>query len=84
MNSSEPENDFSSIDHVLSHEEHLWCQELATTLDPFSPESVTPRQKKMLSHFNWLPLLGSQGYELTQLILQKLHAKAQDDHQHPQ
>lgn len=83
MNSLEPENNFLSDDHVLSHDEYLWCQELATTLDPFAPDSVTPRQKKMLMHFNWFSLLGPQGYELTQLILQKLHAKAQDDHQHP-
>ena len=83
MDSTEPENEIFSANAVLSSEEFLWCQELATTLDPFSPNAISARQKKMLEHFQWLHLVGSQGYELTQLILQKLHAKAQDDHQHP-
>lgn len=79
MESLEPQNLLSSSFRQLTPDEHLWCQELATTLDPFSLESLTPRQIKILTHFNWLTLVGSQGFELTQLILQKLHAKAQDD-----
>ena len=84
MDSIEPENEFFSANSILSQEEFLWCQELAATLDPFSPETISTRQKKMLEHFNWLHLVGPRGFELTQLILQKLHAKAQDEHQHPQ
>lgn len=82
MQSQESHNIFNSPLDKLTADEYLWCQELATTLDPFSPENITPRQKKILKHFNWLTLVGTQGYELTQLILQKLHAKAQDDLQY--
>ena len=78
MDSIEPEYLILASKTILTPEEYLWCQELATTLDPFSPASVTPRQKKILEHFNWFHLVGTNGYELTQLILQKLHAKAQD------
>jgi len=78
MDSTEPENEFLESQLGLTPEEFLWCQELATTLDPFSPENLTSRQKKMLEHFHWDHLIGTRGYELTQLILQKLHANAQD------
>lgn len=79
MDSIEAQNTSPIPTSQLTPEESQWCQELAATLDPFSPELVTARQKKMLVHFNWYHLVGAQGYELTQLILQKLHAKAQDD-----
>jgi hypothetical protein len=78
MDSTEPESEFFESQLSLTPEEFLWCQELAATLDPFSPENLTSRQKKMLEHFQWDHLVGARGYELTQLILQKLHARAQD------
>jgi hypothetical protein len=83
METIEPQQEQNFQPDKLSIDEYIWCQELATTLDPFSRESLTPRQTKILKHFNWLSLVGPQGFELTQLILQKLHAKAQDDLQSP-
>jgi hypothetical protein len=70
-----------STNEDFSDQEYLWCQELAATLDPFSVELLTPRQKLLLQHFQWESLVGIQGYELTQLILQKLHKKSQTDNE---
>ena len=68
-----------NMEQKTSLEELNWCQELATTLDPFNSELLTPRQIQILKNFGWLNMVGHQGYELTQLILQKLHQHAQND-----
>lgn len=60
-------------------QDYLWCQELAATLDPFNSQQITPRQKQLLQYFHWEEFVGDRGYELTQLILQKLHGRSQSN-----
>lgn len=67
----------NEINEQFSNQDIQWCQELASTLNPFDPEQITPRQKALLQHFQWEHFVGEKGFELTQKILKKLHGDSQ-------